>query len=196
MNINNIAYSTVNIIVKELFAAYDKGVEFTRKKIESKLKDEGDEKEMIDEILQQVNQEDPFQKARNELENQRKRIKFIKETFPNVKSETVFLSSESNSVKDNYQYVDIKESLKVLLEDEKYRKQRNDDDYFFDENVIKDVRDGDCFQTNDFFQQNPGAVPLLVFVDELEICNPLGAGKTKHKLNCTYFSTLSTCFEI
>jgi hypothetical protein len=190
MNINNIAYSTANLIIKELFSAYDQGVEFTRKKIEKALTEEGVDREMIDKILLEVAQEDPFQKARNELENQRKRIRFIKQSFPHVEAETVVLGSGENSLKDNYQYVDIKASLKVLLEDEKYRKQRSDDNYAFDVNVIKDVRDGDCFQTNEFFQQNPEAVPILVFVDELEVCNPLGAGKVKHKLNCTYYSTL------
>ena len=35
---------------------------------------------------------------------------------------------------------------------------------------------------------NPSAIPLLLFVDELEVANPLWAGKVRHKINCTYYS--------
>ena len=29
---------------------------------------------------------------------------------------------------------------------------------------------------------NPDALPLIAFADELEVCNPLGSGKTRHKI--------------
>ena len=101
MNVSNIAYSSVNIIVKEVFDSYRKGVKFTVEKVKTKLSDP----------------------------------------------------------------------------------------YFHDEQLVQDVRDGDCFRGNKYFSDNPDAVPLILFADELEVCNPLGAGKTKHKINCTYFST-------
>ena len=74
---------------------------------------------------------------------------------------------------ESYQYIPIEKSLKVLLEDETYVKQRLADPYSFEDNLIKDVRDGDCFVQNEVFKANPDAVPLIVFVDELEIVNPL-----------------------
>ena len=55
--------------------------------------------------------------------------------------------------------------------------------------VYKDVRDIEYFKSNRFFQANPEAMPLLMFQDELEVANPLGSGKTKHKMNMTYFTT-------
>ena len=190
MNISNIAYTTVNVIIKEVFEAYDKGVNFTRNKVESKLRELEVGEDKIEAVLQVIDKDDPFQTARKQLEKEKQRINFINSSFPNVKSETVVLSSRDDPKKESYQYVSVKDSLKVLLEDESFIKQKVNDPYYFDENVIKDVRDGDCFLTNTFFNDNPEAVPLLVFVDELEICNPLGAGKTKHKINCTYVSNL------
>ena len=186
MNVSNVAYSTVNVIVQEVFGAYNKGVVFTKNKVESKLRELQVSEDKIEEILQVIAKDDPFQMARKELEKEKQRINFIKSSFPYVKSETVVLGPG----KDSYQYVSVKESLKVLLEDDKFVQQKVDDPYYFDENVIKDIRDGDCFLTNTFFKENPQVVPLLVFVDELEICNTLGAGKTKHKINCSYVTNL------
>ena len=51
MNVSNIAYSTVNIIVKEVFECYKKGVNYTKKRIKTKLEQEGVEEERITELL-------------------------------------------------------------------------------------------------------------------------------------------------
>ena len=79
--------------------------------------------------------------------------------------------------------------MKALLEDPTFIKQKQDDSYFHEEDVFKDVRDGVNFRSNSFFLENPNAVPLMIFQDELEVANPLGSGRTKHKINCTYYST-------
>ena len=191
MNISGIAYTTVNGIVKEVFDSYDKGVEFSKMKIKEKLKAEEIEDCKIEEILSTMDEDDLFSVARKELETERNRKKYIFSKFPNAQPETVFLPTENGSKKESYQYVPIKESLKLLLEDQSYIKQKLEDPYNYEEGVFKDTRDGSCFQTNEFFKTNPDAVALVVFVDELEVVNPLGAAKTKHKINCTYYTCLN-----
>ena len=191
MNVSNIAYSTINTVVTEIFNSYEKGVHFTVEKIKLKLMEEGVDQKNIDEILEKVNESDPFKKAREELENERNRFRFIDNNFDHVKPITIVLSDKQNSAKESYQYVPINESLQVLLEDQTFVSQKAADPYYYQEDVIKDVRDGSCFLSNKFFTENPEAVPILLFIDELEVCNPLGAGKTKHKINCSYFSTLN-----
>ena len=79
--------------------------------------------------------------------------------------------------------------MKALLEDPTFVKQKLDDQYFHEDNVFKDARDGLNFRNNAYFLENPNAVPLMIFQDELEVANPLGSGRTKHKINCTYYST-------
>ena len=190
MNVNHIPYSTANKIIKELFEAYDRGVDYTKQKIKKKLIEDKVSEDIIENILAVVDKVDPFLIAKQELSTARDRKRFIDQHFLNIVPETVPLSKKGNKVTESYQYIPIKKSLKVLLEDETYVKQRLADPYSFEDNVIKDVRDGDCFVQNEFFKANPDAVPLIVFVDELEIVNPLGAGKLKHKLNCCYYSTL------
>ena len=169
MNVSNIAYTTANIIIKEIFSSYKKGVDFTKKKINAKLVDEGIDEEKISRILDMVGKEDPFEKAREELESESKRMRFITKVFPCVEPETVVLSPSNSSVKDTYQYVPLRKSLKHLLEDEAFLKQKLNDPYHHDSNLIQDVRDGECYRENQFFLNNPEAVPLLLFQDELEV---------------------------
>ena len=51
MNVSNVAYTTVNHIITEVFESYEKGANFTRKKIETLLRSEGMKKETIDKLL-------------------------------------------------------------------------------------------------------------------------------------------------
>ena len=190
MNVSNVAYSTVNTIVKEVFTSYKRGVDFTKKIIEMKLREAGLDEGKISNLLDLVGKDDPFEKARERLQTERKRISFIKESFHFVDSETVLLSPKDSISKDTYQYVPIHASLKVLLEDSTFIRQKFSDPYHYDPNMIQDVGDGECFRMNPFFVAHPEAVPLILFQDELEVCNPLGSGKTRHKFNATYFTTL------
>ena len=91
---SNVGYTTVNHIITEVFESYEKGANFTRKKIEILLRSEGMEKETIDKLLKQAGNDDPFKKAREELESEKKRIRFIESKFPHVKPETVVLSDQ------------------------------------------------------------------------------------------------------
>ena len=188
MNIANIPWTTVNDIVAEVFDSYDKGVEYTKRSIRKRLAEDGISIQNINAILSYLDENDPFQVAKEHLKKESKRVKFIQDTFPHVKPVTVRLNSISETSKETYQYVPIKESLKILLEDDSYIKQCREDPYFHEEGLIKDIRDGSDFRQNEFFLSNPSAIPLLLFVDELEVANPLWAGKVRHKINCTYYS--------
>ena len=189
MNISGIPYSTVNQIVKEIFNSYEKGADVTKSKVKAVLQREGVSVATIDNVLETLESDDPFKKAKNELESEFKRKMYIKEHFANVEPVTVVLSAANEKV-ESYQYVPIKESLKLLVEDETYIVQRKNDPYCHKEGQIADARDGTKMTNNIFFKQNPEAVPLLIFEDELEVANPLGSAKTKHKINCCYYTTL------
>ena len=190
MNIKGIAWGTVNSIVQEVFASYYKGAEFTRNKIRSKMLEDGFDVKVIDDALDVLEEEDPFSKARELLEDETKRKNFLFNSFPNVRPLTVHLNSGKGEKPETLQYVPIQDSLKLLLEDQSYIDQKNNDPYFYEEGVIKDVRDGSCYRENPFFSNNPDAVPIVLFQDELELANPLGSGKIKHKILCSYFTTL------
>ena len=188
-NINHIPYRTVNQIVAEVFRSYDKGIEKTKNKIKIVLLKAGIEHGKVNDMLKEV--EDPFMKARLELEGEKNREDFLLSSFSNVQPETVRLNEvNANGKSDTMQFISVKRTLKQLLEDETYLDQKKSDPYFHEPGFIKDVRDGYNFRTNEFFTKNPEAVPLLFFQDELEVVNPLGAGKSKHKIQCTYWTSL------
>ena len=189
MNVSGIPYSTVNGIVTEIFNSYGRGSDVTFSRVKKLLKTEGVGEDIIKKVAEALEETDPFAEARRELESEYKRKKYIKATFPNVEPVSVKLCP-ANEGNDSYQYIPIKESLKLLVEDESYIKQSENDPYFPEEDQIKDARDGRSMKENPFFIANPHAVPLLLFQDELEIANPLGSGKVKHKINCTYYTTL------
>ena len=190
-NVLNIAYTTVNLIVSEVFNSYQQGVEVTKNKIANLMRGDGMTADEIKKILDRMDIKDPFSVARSEIENEVNRKKFITNEFAYAAPISVRLNTDDMREKpETLQYIPIKETLKILLEDETFLSQKNSDPYFHEDDVVKDCRDGLNFRQNEFFKQNPTAVPLLLFQDELEVANPLGSGKTKHKIQCTYFTTL------
>ena len=190
-NIKNIAYTTVSQIVTEVFNSYQLGVDVTKSNVRKILENEGFTADKIGEVFEEVDIKDPFQNARKELEKESDRLKYISTQFENVKPVSVRLNTGDLREKaETMQYVPLKQSLKILLEDESFISQKISDPYFPEENVIKDCIDGAVFGQNKFFSDNPSAVKLVVFQDELEVANPLGAGKNLHKIQCTYFTIL------
>ena len=59
------------------------------------------------------------------------------------------------------------------------------------EGVLYDVSHGTCYQNNPFFQAHPNALQLILYHDEVEVCNPLGSHIGKHKIDLKYYYTLA-----
>ena len=168
MNVSGIPYSTVNLIVSEVFKSYQMGADLTKHHIGNILIGQGFDEKQVKDILKNVGTEDPFQAAKENLESEKKRLSFIKEAFRNTQPETVRLNPEHEAKPETYQYVSLKDSMKNLLEDKSYIDQKMSDPYKAEDSVVKDVRDGKLFRQNPYFQENPQAVPILLFQDELE----------------------------
>ena len=189
-NVVGIPYSTVQKIIGEVFRSYDMGVEVTKQRIRKLLLEEDLEISQVNEILRKVGQDDPFLKAKKQLENESKRLNFVKEAFEHTPPTTVRLNPTHEPKPETYQYVSLKRSLKQMLEDESFINQKTYDPYFAEDDVVKDIRDGKYFRENKFFNDHPDAIPILLFQDELEVCNPIGSAKSKHKFNATYYTVL------
>ena len=168
MNVKNIAYSTVNSIVSEVFNSYEQGVQTTKERVRLILSGDGWDQVRIEDLLVKIDLGDPFQQAREELEKEDKRISYIQNEFEFAKPQTIKLDRNPQAKFATLQYVPIKASLKILLEDETFLKQKKDDPFYHEDSVVKDVKDSDNFMNNQFFRNNPTAVPLILFQDELE----------------------------
>ena len=53
-------------------------------------------------------------------------------------------------------------------------------------NTIGHYCDASQYKTSALFKEDPCALQIQLFFDELEICNPLGSKAKKHKLGKTY----------
>ena len=149
--------------------------------------------EQIDKIVSDSIYDDEYMKAQNELTSEFKRNKFIAANFEYVPPVELLLNKEevkAGASKDVFHYIPVKESFKHLIEDkslvdvlvrEREKEKR-------DKNVLQDLRDGTAFQTNPFFQKNPGAFAAHFYSDAVELTNPLGAAKGRHKIVQVFYT--------
>ena len=53
-------------------------------------------------------------------------------------------------------------------------------------NVLKDYCDGKCFHEHPLFSADPVALQLILYYDEVELCNALGSRRKKHKIGLLF----------
>lgn len=67
-----------------------------------------------------------------------------------------------------------------------------------DEN-LEDFCDGTLFKSHELFSQKPLALQLIIYYDDVEVCNPLGSYRGVHKLgkfdfcSCNHANKLTYC---
>jgi hypothetical protein len=54
--------------------------------------------------------------------------------------------------------------------------------------VLHDICDGSIFQNDNYFKEHPDALVIILYHDELEICNPLGSKAGVHKVHMFYYT--------
>ena len=95
MCVKHIPFTTVNVIVAEVFNSYQKGVDTTKKNVQKALTEIGLPSTTIEDILKNIEKEDPFIQAQKELEEEKDRKNFMFSNFKNVKPVTVKLSRDN-----------------------------------------------------------------------------------------------------
>jgi len=93
-------------------------------------------------------------------------------------------------------YIPIIESLKQLLGNKRLKALILKPHKTRSKGIYHDVCDGSIFQDDEYFSQNPHAIGLILYHDELELCNPLSskAGNPlsskagNHKLDMYYYT--------
>jgi hypothetical protein len=84
-------------------------------------------------------------------------------------------------------YVSVIESFKNLIQDSSFlaMEERN---IVPELETLGDVKDGELYKQNPFFMANPSAYTMMLYSDAIELVNPLGAGRGKHKVIQIFFS--------
>ena len=91
--------------------------------------------------------------------------------------------------RDTYQYVPLIPSLTKLLSDDTVLEQIDTcPQRIHTDGLIEDFCDGTLFTRHPLFSQDPYALQIVAYYDELEICNPLGAHIKRHKRGIVFYT--------
>lgn len=138
--------------------------------------------------------EDPFA----EVSTTYRQDSVIKENFDFVESEEVCVGHIACLVKKGakralstkpklFHYVPLIKSLEQLLSHPKVlamidEPQRCRSGYFYD------INDGELIKSHPLFSARPSALQIIIYTDDIDICNPLGSHASKHKLTMFYYT--------
>lgn len=86
-----------------------------------------------------------------------------------------------------FMYIPIVESLKQFLANKRLRSMIIRPHREATENIFFDICDGSIFQNDQYFKEHPEAIGLILYHDEVEVCNPLDSKAGKHKLDMYYY---------
>jgi hypothetical protein len=117
--------------------------------------------------------------------------KFLKmcKTMFNFVSATEFVLGYNlvSKKKESFQYVSVTETLKAYLEHDdvlnavlSHQHDKSD--------LLTGFEDGAACKNSDYWQSHPLCLLLHLYTDEVEICNPLGSSKKKHKITVVYMT--------
>jgi len=133
-------------------------------------------------ILRECLAKNPFEGIRNEFRSYFLLDKFIKKSpaFKFIEPTQIWLDPEK---KNSFQYVSLLDTLCTVVTDPGFKRESPSKD-----GMLRGVRDGSAYAENTFFQENKDAFTIELYSDAVELSNPLGASKGKHKIVNIYFS--------
>ena len=188
-----IAQSTIQFIVESFLAMTITSKDFQKERVKRVLSKAEVPSNVIGQVMA-ILEDDISIKAQTNLNSEYKRNKFMNENFNIVKPQEIILNPDEMSrgeKKESFMYVPVKESIRTLLEDSSFNKMmeevRNKPGHE-DDTVLEDIKDGCSYKKTEYFQQNPDAFCGIMYSDGIEVVNPLGAARGRHKLLQLYWT--------
>ena len=89
---------------------------------------------------------------------------------------------------ESYAYIPIIDTIQQLLLNPSTKKSMLTKPEPLKEGLYYDVMDGSFFRNNEFIQSKEYCLLILLFQDAVELCNPLGSRRTKHKTVMFYYT--------
>lgn len=62
-----------------------------------------------------------------------------------------------------------------------------------DDDLLGDYCDGSVYKSHPLFSSDPTALQIIIYYDDVEVCNPLGSRAKKHKLGELHMVHLARC---
>ena len=188
-----IAQTTIQYIVENFLEMTIKSRDFQKERVKRVLSMAEVPLNVIGQVMA-ILDDDVSIKAQENLNSEHKRNKFLSENFKIVKPQEIILNPDEmlrGEKKESFMYVPVKENFKTLLEDSSFYKMmeevRNRPGHE-DDTVLDDIKDGWSYKNTEYFQQNPDAFCGLLYSDGIEVVNPLGAARGRHKLLQLYWT--------
>lgn len=186
--------STIDIIARRL--AFISGIARDNMKdiLSKSLTSAGVEEEMKSRIIEAVASADTLYNVhhtKNALGpcflTDTRRTSYFKKKFKYQEAVKINLKKNPEDLEDTEQYVDVRESLRVMLEDPSV--QKCIDESFTttpsDGSIIRDYTDGSVFKESGTPMKR---IDLLLYMDAFNCANPLGSAKNKYKMNAMYMT--------
>lgn len=97
--------------------------------------------------------------------------------------------SQELFVKDkSFHYVPLVKSLEQFLSHTRVLSMVEESPQMCREGYFYDIIDGSLLKSHPLFSEKPNTLQIILYTDEIEICNPLGSVATKHKLLMVYYT--------
>lgn len=150
-------------------------------------------KEEITKILEDTTS--PFEG----LETRSLQNTYVKENFNHVDFKIVSLGKKLILKKkrhkrmlfekdESFVYIPLLESLRQFLSNRRIRTLILRKPTLSEPGVYYDICDGAIYRNDNYFKEHPDALMVILDHDEVEVCNPLGSKRTKHKVDMYYYS--------
>lgn len=86
----------------------------------------------------------------------------------------------------HYSYIPFLDTVSVVLKDPETRRYFENTKIKNNGRMMFDINDGQIFKQNEIIKNNTNTVQVIIFQDAFELCNPIGASKTKFKMVAIY----------
>ena len=116
------------------------------------------------------------------------RKKYFSDNLNFVAPHEIKISNNRQAKNEVFHYVPLKESLKALLSKPSIKHQIANPDRNFTDSVVSDLKCGKLYKQI----MDNNTIGIILYSDEFEIVNPIGASKSKHKLLGFYYILTNT----
>lgn len=94
-------------------------------------------------------------------------------------------------VQDFFYYVPLVEQLKVLLLNPKYRHEVFKEKIQPQNGILNDIDDGTIVHTHPLLSLQGNSLKIVLYFDDVELCNPIGTRRLIHKVGLFYYSVMN-----
>lgn len=145
------------------------------------------EHSIVSDLIKQICESNPISsslKPSGSLYTQYKRRKFFKKNFPIVEPVEYVLDEKARRT---FQYVPILPSLLQILSKKELQEKLLFSSQASSQSVLSSFFDGTHFKDDEILSKDEQTLSLLLYVDDFEVCNPLGTSRKKHKITGVYW---------